>query len=329
MNHLYSWHKPYYAQLVQAFQNQRGHHALLFKTESGLGTESLIRALAHWLFCINKNDDKPCCQCKSCLLWQSGNHPDFHLIESIDNKDIGIDQIRTLTTKLQQFSQQGGNTVVFFKEANRLTEEAANSLLKTLEEPPENVYFLLQAPLNVPMLATIQSRCQTWLITSPTAFESITWLQTQIPSLSLEDIQTGLRLAHYRPLLCKNLLETDRLSARKKFLQTFWRFSKNRDVWLLFVEFSKEKESVLEQLEWLESFFTDAIKAKLGITTNWINSDLQKGILLFAQEISSQKLLKGVRILQATTRDLREIKGNISELILIECLVRMVEDVFE
>lgn len=325
MMNLYPWHTATYQQLVVSFENGRGHHALLFKTDSGLGTDRLIRAFAHWLFCLTPNGGEPCGQCKSCLLWQSGNHPDFHLLESIDGKDIGIDQIRELTAKLHQFAQQGGNAVVYIQQTERLTEAAANALLKTLEEPQQKVYFLLQAPLQTPMLATIQSRCQTWLIHAPELADAFDWLHAEVPTAAPEAIETALRICHNRPLICKIFLESDRLQARKTFLQTFWRFYKSRDVWLLLSAFDKEKDAALEQLEWLDSFFADALKAKMDIATNWVNPDLQAGILPFSQALSSTTLLNGSQILQQTARDLLEVNAVNQELMLADCVTKLAE----
>lgn len=325
---LYPWQTELYQQITASFQAGRGHHALLFKTDVGLGTERLIRQFAHFLFCQAKNtlsfpENMPCGQCKSCLLWQSGNHPDFHLLDSLDGKDIGIDQIRAVTTKLQQFAQQGGNVVVFLPQAEKLTESAANALLKTLEEPQENVYFLLQAPLQSPMLATIQSRCQTWLVNVPEPALSLSWLHQQLPQIDVERLETALRICHARPLWCKEFLENDRLPSRKTFLQTFWRFYKSRDVWLLLSAFEKEKAPALEQLEWLASFFSDALKAKMAITTGWVNPDLQAGIFPFSQSLSSMALLQGYQLLQQTAQDLREVNAVNQELMLADCLTQL------
>lgn len=329
MINLYTWHRETYYQLTEAFSHGRGHHALLFKTDLGLDTESLIRAFAGWLFCLEKKESQPCGQCKSCLLWQSGNHPDFHLIEPIENKDIGVEQIRDLTAKLQQFAQQGGNTVIYLKSAERLTESAANALLKTLEEPHDNVYFLLEAPLQAPMLATIQSRCQTWLINSPPEEIAFEWLQAEFPTHSLEEIEVALRLNHNRPLFCKIFLENDRLTARKQFLQTFWKFFKSRDVWLQLSAFEKEKDQVLQQLEWLDSFFADSLKAKMEISTAWLNPDLYNGIVLFSQALSAAKLLKGHQIILQCQQDLQTINAVNIELMLANCLTKLVLEIFE
>lgn len=320
---IYPWHADIYQKITASFAKGRGHHALLFKSDVGLGTENVMRALAAWLFCQTPNGEEPCGQCKSCLLWQSGNHPDFHLLESIDGKDIGIDQIREVTTKLQQFAQQGGNAVVSIQQADRLTESAANALLKTLEEPHQNVYFLLQVPLQAAMLATIQSRCQTWLVNAPESADALSWLQHAVPTATLEEIETALRLCHNRPLSCKTFLETDRLPARKAFLQTFWKFYKSRDVWLLLSAFDTESEIAQMQLEWLGSFFSDALKAKMDIAIGWANPDLQAGILPFSQALSSTALLNGHQIIQQTQRDLREVNAVNQELMLADCITKL------
>lgn len=325
----YPWHTDIYTQLTSAFLNGRGHHALLFKSEQGVGAESMIRTFAQWLLCTENLHISPCEQCKSCVLWASGNHPDFHVIEPIEGKDIGVEQIRALTIELQQFARQGGNSVVYLRGAQRLTESAANALLKTLEEPPENVYFLLEAPLQSPLLATIQSRCQTWLLNAPDTEQAFAWLRAEFASHSQEDLAAALRLCHFRPLICKNFLETDRLQARKTFLQTFWRFFKSRDVWLLLSAFDKEKEGALEQLEWLGSFFSDSLKAAMQVSVGWTNADLAKGVEAFGTALSPQRLLKGYQILQQTERELREINAVNIELMLADCLTKLVLTVFE
>lgn len=111
---------------------------------------------------------------------------------------------------------------------------------------------------------------------------------------------------------------------RKTFLQTFWRFYKNRDVVLLFQAFDKEKGNVLQQLEWLESFFSDALKAKMNITQGWLNPDLQNGIIPFSQQLTAYGLLQGQQILQQTQQDLVEVNAVNQELMLLDCLTKLV-----
>ncbi|AKO45971.1 DNA polymerase III subunit delta' [[Haemophilus] ducreyi] len=326
---LYPWLEQHYQQLTATFSNGRGYHALLFKSDVGLGTEKLIAQFAAWLLCQTPKQDLACDQCKSCLLLKNGNHPDLHILESIDGKDIGIEQIRETNTKLQNFAQQGGNTVVYIKTAECLTAASGNALLKTLEEPNDKVYFLLAAPQQTAILPTIASRCQTWLIHSPEMALTLTWLQAQAPTATREACEIAMRLCHQRPLICKTFLEKDRLTARKTFLRTFWRFFNNRDVFLLFSQFDKEKALILEQLEWLESFFSDSIKAKLAITNGWINYDLHNGILQFSQQLDIKRLLIGHQLIQQTKWDLLAVNAINQELILLACLTKLTLNVFE
>ena len=119
------------------------------------------------------------------------------------------------------------------------------------------------------------------------------------------------------------------MPTRKAFLQTFWKFYKSRDVWLLLSAFEKEAGPILEQLDWLGSFFADALKARLDIATGWVNPDLQNGIIPFSQALSPQKLLKGHQLIQQTSQDLREVNAVNLELMLADCLTKLVLDVFE
>ena len=81
-------------------------------------------------------------------------------------------------------------------------------------------------------------------------------------------------------------------------------------------------------LEWLQSFFSDALKAKMGMTTGWVNHDLDKGIWLFSDALSAQQLLKGYDILFETEKNINEINAVNVELMLANGLTRLVLEVF-
>lgn len=326
---LYPWQNDLYQQLTTAFLQNHQHHALLFKTEKGLGTDKLIQHFAHWLLCQTPVHHQPCYQCKSCLLMEHKNHPDFYVLHSQEGKEITIDQIRELNAQLQQYSRQSGNIVVYIADADKLNESSANALLKTLEEPNENVYFLLKLFSQSDLIATIQSRCRQHMIYTPATEVARNWLQQRYPQKKQNELETALRLCHNRPLSCKKFIESDRLIQRKTFLQHFWRFYKSNNPLLLLYEFNKEKEDILEQLDWLGSFFCDALKSQMEINSGWMNPDLEKGIVIFAQEISAQKLLKGHKIIQSTQQDLIKINAVNQELMLLDCLTKLILNVFK
>ncbi|QLB13654.1 DNA polymerase III delta prime subunit [Bisgaardia hudsonensis] len=326
MQHLYPWLVPYYQKITQAFLQGHGHHALLFKTEQGLGTEQLIQQLSRWLICQNKQQEQACNHCHSCQLFNANNHPDIYSLAPIENKDIGIDQVREINEKVSQFAQQNGNKIVLIKGANRLTESAANALLKTLEEPRENTYFLLQTDIASSLLATIHSRCQTWLIKIPTEQETLTWLHTQ-HNAEIKEIQTALRINYGRPLLALNSLQENILDKRVEFLRQFWKFYSKRSPLELLPFF--DNNLIDQQLDWINSFFIDALKSKLAIQESQINQDLKKGILLFADANSIQGLLQASQIIQKVRLDLMQINGVNQEIILLDGLTKLITEIFE
>ncbi|WP_032093440.1 DNA polymerase III subunit delta' [Necropsobacter rosorum] len=321
----YPWLSERYADIINAFRQGHGHHALLFRSDPGLGTEQLISDIAAWLMCQAPQALRACGQCHGCRLFHAGNHPDFYRLESIDNKDIGIEQVREVNEKVMQHAQQNGNKVVYITAAERLTEAAANALLKTLEEPRPNTYFLLQADLSAPLLATIYSRCQAWLIAEPAAEIAQAWLQQQ-QAAEIEDIRTALRISYGRPLAARDVLAQGLLETRKVFLRQFWLFYTRRSPLELLPYFDKER--IFLQLDWLASFLADSLKAKLGVHQGWMNADLARGIEQFSRQQTAPGLVKANDIVQKVRSDLLQINAVNQELILLDGLTRLITDVF-
>lgn len=322
----YPWLSPYYQQITHSFMQGHGHHGLLFKAESGLAIEQLIRALAHWLLCQNPKENQPCQQCHACHLIKAGNHPDFYLLAPIDNKDIGVEQVREVSEKLTQFAQLQGNKLVYIQGAERLTETAANALLKTLEEPPANSYFLLQANNSASLLPTIYSRCQAWQITPPTTEQALTWLAQQHQADKTE-LETALLINHGRPLEALAMLEQDLLAKRKTLLRQFWLFYSRLSPVELLPYF--DKDIIFTQLDWIMSFLADSLKASLGVQQAWTNLDLAAGIEQLSQQQSATSLLKANQIMQQLRADLSQISGVNQELILLDGLTKLITEAFE
>lgn len=138
----YPWLRPSFEQLVAGYQAGRGHHALLLQALPGMGGEALIYALCRYLMCRQPEGNKSCGQCHSCQLMQAGTHPDYYTLAPEKGKSaLGIDAVRDVNEKLYERSRLGGAKVVWAGDAALLTDAAANALLKTLEEPPENTWF--------------------------------------------------------------------------------------------------------------------------------------------------------------------------------------------
>ena len=326
MQTLYPWLQTYYQQITQAFLEKHGHHALLFKSEKGLGVESLVDHIAQWIICQNPQENMPCGSCHSCRLYLAETHPDIYYLDNDEGKDIGVEIVREVNEKVNQYAQQGGNKIVCIKQAERLTPAAANALLKTLEEPRPNTYFLLQVSTSSTVLPTIYSRCQPWLIKLPDTTVTQQWLQAQT-HIDIETIQIALNMNYQRPLWALETLQKNEIQKRTEFLRHFWRFYQRRSPLELLPYF--EKEQTTHQLDWLICFLHDALKCKLGINENWFFEDLKQGIQQFSQKNSRSSLLYAIKILQKARWELIHINGVNQELILTDCLTRLISEIFD
>jgi DNA polymerase-3 subunit delta' len=143
--------------LERSRANGRVAHAYLLIGLPQIGKTTLALNFAQALHCLG--EDKPCGQCRSCLKIAHGNHPDVRIIEAV-NGTIKIDQIRSMQREVALSPHEGRWKVYVIRQVERATIEAANCLLKTLEEPPAQVIFMLTASDIDQLLPTIISRCQ-------------------------------------------------------------------------------------------------------------------------------------------------------------------------
>jgi len=144
--------------LQNAILTDRVSHAYIFSGPRGSGKTTLARILAKALNCPNRKDFEPCCTCESCVSIDKGNHPDVVELDAASNR--GIDEIRRIRDAVVFKPMMGLYKVYIIDEFHMLTREAFNALLKTLEEPPERVVFVLATTNLERVPPTIISRCQ-------------------------------------------------------------------------------------------------------------------------------------------------------------------------
>ncbi len=132
---------------------------LLFSGEEGIGKETAARAFAAALICRSPVEDGACGACPDCRLLSSSSHPNFLRI-SPETQFLKIDEIRALQEELSLKAFSDRPRVAILCPADRMTHQAANALLKTLEEPPPETHLLLVAHRIASMMPTIVSRCQ-------------------------------------------------------------------------------------------------------------------------------------------------------------------------
>lgn len=146
--------------LQDELTSERINHAYLFTGKDGVGKKSLSLQFARALLCQEIKNDS-CDQCLTCQKTEHHNHPDLRVIDlEEDSKVIKIDQVRELQHELAYKPYEGGRKIYIIDNADKMTPEAANSLLKTLEEPPAYAVLILLAEEINQLLPTVISRCQ-------------------------------------------------------------------------------------------------------------------------------------------------------------------------
>ncbi len=147
--------------LRNAVATGRVAHAYIFAGPRGVGKTTTARIVAKALNCENPKNGEPCNQCLQCVEIVKGSHPDVIEIDAASNR--GVDQIRELRESVHYAPVKGKKKVYIIDEFHMLTKEAFNALLKTLEEPPEHVVFILATTELDRIPPTILSRCQKFI----------------------------------------------------------------------------------------------------------------------------------------------------------------------
>ncbi len=136
-------------------------NAYLFHGPAGSGKKSLAKVFAKAVNCVEKRGDKPCGNCPSCMKFENGNHPNIEWVKP-DGASLKIRQIVQIVGDVSKKPYDSGYKVVVIEQAEKMTVDAQNAFLKTLEEPPPYTVFLILAENPKALLPTVVSRCQSF-----------------------------------------------------------------------------------------------------------------------------------------------------------------------
>ena len=257
------WQEPQWQRVVAMQAAGRLPHALLLRGPEGVGKYRFACRLSAALLCEEQaHGDRPCGECRGCRLVAAGTHPDAHRLLPLDGKrQIGIDQVRSLIQRIGLSAQYGGHKAVVVAPAEHMTRAAANTLLKTLEEPPGDAVFVLVAQRAGALPATIRSRCQMVDFPVPDTEAARLWLSADLDSE--EAAGTALRLAHGAPLTARRLAADGRLAAREAILEDLERLIRGDGDPIGIAERWRDT-GLVDALYWLLSMVCDLIRLKNG-----------------------------------------------------------------
>lgn len=151
-------HENIVESLKNAIRNDSVSHSYLFEGPKSIGKEKLAKAFAKALLC-QKGGDSPCNTCPSCMKIESGNHPDFYM-EYPDKDSFKKEKVEELQRTVRKLPLESNRKIYVIDDAEKMTQQAQNSFLKTLEEPPVYTVIILLATNGYSLLPTIVSRCQ-------------------------------------------------------------------------------------------------------------------------------------------------------------------------
>lgn len=315
---LYPWLENSWIQLQNALKLNRLPGSLLISSQDGLGEGALVLKLTKTLLC-SSSDSEACGFCHSCMIFEAGNHPDFHTIEPEKGKtSIGVEQIRSANKWAMESSQLESYRVIFINRAEMMTASAANAILKTLEEPPASCVFILNTYHSSGLLATIRSRCQSWVLTSPNRHDAKLWCET---SLNQPVTELDCLLCDSAPLRIVAFIEEKQNTIALKLIQAL--VSEFTAISTQHAVLSELKSEPQLKLKWLIMVLSEMQKQKLGIDSVYLESDINI--------LQNRLTLKHLQLMQKTFIQLSHLletySGLNSELVIGEQLTTLREEI--
>ena len=314
MSDLYPWLEPGRDAMTAVIDQGRLPHALLLTGQPGLGKGAFATYLAALLLCENRAGAVDSCgHCPGCLQFKAGTHPDFFLVQpEEDAAVIKVDQIRQLSEKLFLSSHQGGYQVAVLNPAETMNLNAANSLLKTLEEPSDNTVLILTSARPAQLPATVRSRCQQVRIEVPDRQLALDWLQGQGHG---EAAQIYLQLAHGAPLEALKQAKMDNISARRERFNALVGILEHR-VSALTVAQGWSKDEDMQGIRWMREWLMDLLRISMAGQANQVRSaDLQDGLAVLARRLDSRVMFG---LLDRINKTLRSTAGSLNRQLMTE-----------
>ncbi|MED1914066.1 DNA polymerase III subunit delta' [Bacillus thuringiensis] len=287
--------------LYHSLRNERLAHAYLLAGPKGSGKKQMALHLAKSLFCSEREADA-CGACVTCRRIEGGNHPDVLFITP-DGASIKIDQIRSLQKEMAMRAVESSRKVYIIEHVDKMTTQAANSLLKFLEEPPAGVLALLLTEHSHAILPTILSRCQIVQF-SPLSAESIA------EKLRAEGVLAGM--AQVASHITTNVEEAMTLSQSESFaqlrnlvIQLVQECKQRNSSALLTIhdmlqKSDKSKEELPLFLDLLILWLRDILYLQVGRHAHLINSDQQDVLQGQALVWTKAELLRGIDLVMET-----------------------------
>lgn len=298
-------------------------HSYIFEGVPGCGRRKTALALIQAIYCQAVDDDA-CGVCPSCRKVASGNHGDIHYVEPLpDKRDISIDQLREIQRELSLRPYEAPRKACIMEPAERMSVNAANSLLKTLEEPPGNAIIILLTENANMLLATIRSRCQL-IRFSPLSQENVQRLLVR--SGTEADVADLLAPMAEGSMQRAGELDNESLYARRELmLNHISSLSLGRIVSVFdsAEELAGNRDETLESLDLMLSLARDTVYLHAGCN-EIVNTSVRPALEAFAARCTLDGALQ---ILGSITDTRRAVQRNANNKLALDCLFMKMAEV--
>ena len=301
--------------------NRRARHAYLITGPQGVGRRTLAIRLAQALNCSRPVAPAiPCGECRACRLIEKAQHPDFSVVQGEDGRALKVDQIRELQRTLSLAPYEATYKIALLLRFEEANPNAANALLKTLEEPPPQVIMLLTASDAEALLPTIISRCEVIRL-RPLSIEQVAeGLQTHW-GLPAEEATLYAHLSGGRPGYAFKLSQNPEILAKRKSqlddLQGLLRASRV-ERFSYAEELAKDKAILQNTLQTWLTFWRDVMLQTAGSSPPLINIDREEEITTLAKQMDLASAQKTVNQLE---RAIDQIERYINARLVTEVLM--------
>lgn len=316
---MFPWTQALWQSLQQRARQRQLPHAMLVCGPQGVGKLRLVTEFSQALLCEQPGTAfLPCGQCRACSQFLARCHPDFFLVTpEEESSTIKIDQIRQLRDNLSLTSHyQAGYRVAVITPADAMNSAAANSLLKTLEEPPARTVIFLVSHQPSLLPATIRSRCQRLNVPIPGRQQAGSWLAGQV-NVAPELLDATLAAVQGAPLVALEWLTQNRTALQEQAFQGFCAVGESRQsaidaasAWL------KAEHGV--PIHWLYGWIGDLIRIKSGQPAGIVDSTHRTALNNLAQRVDLQDLFE---LLTRVTEALRLQQSSVNQQLQYESLL--------
>lgn len=311
--------------LKTQIKNKKIGHAYIFSGPKGIGKKTLAKIFTSIAICKESNEEGNCGKCQACRLFKGETNPDFYYIKT-EKSSISIEDIRNMQKDVFIKPLYSPKKVYLIDEAEKMTMQAQNCLLKTLEEPPLYTIIIMTTSNHGSLLETIRSRSVIYSFKKNT-FEEVKKYLINNEKIDANGVDFIASYADGVIGKAKELAKsTEFKECREKTIKILLKLNEGnlKDIFFAYDFFAENKEEIEEVLDIALTFYRDILVAKKsGNEKMLINSDKKDIILRSVNNFSTEKVYKNIEVIDNLRNN---IKKNVNYQLAVEVMLMKLQE---